>query len=467
MKKLVWVITTMAIVLSSFWHVAAQDFQKKQVSHHVFIITNPEVGESQVVFQSEKGLVVLNSFWSAIPAGFYKNEIKKTLDRDDFQYIINVVDRLDLFGGNAVYQESHIIGHHTFLNKYKGKEKEVEEEIKDLIDMWRWKEDVSRQRLETHEKGSEDAIVEENWMNTCKKRADELEAGFSLVLPDIYYNDRMALDLGNITLNLIWFGKAGNYDGMSLVVIPEDKLAIIPGFIIHSHHLAPYPYSMYKPLDVERWITVLEEILEGAHAVEKVICGNNEVWSREKAHFHLAYIKKLWHRVSRLESEGHDLVEIQDRLSLDNEFSFVKDMHVYLENGDDWVRPQHRDHVKLFFLQHKNLASEIIKKGGLDSLQVSLSKIRNNEVEDLYFDEFSMNAIGYYLLNLQKIKEAIEVFKLNVYQFPNSSNAYDSLAEAFMKNGDTGEAIRNYQRSLDLNPDNENAREMLDKLKMD
>ena len=120
--------------------------------------------------------------------------------------------------------------------------------------MWRWKEDVSRKRLASHEQGSEKAINEERWMNTCKQRADELEQGFSLLLPIVFYNDRMDLDLGNITLKLIWFGKAGNYNGMTVVVIPEERLAIIPGFILHSQHLAPYPYDGDVKRDVPRWI---------------------------------------------------------------------------------------------------------------------------------------------------------------------------------------------------------------------
>jgi tetratricopeptide (TPR) repeat protein len=430
------------------------------------VVTDPEGGEDQLVVKSEKGLVVFNTFWSEITAQKYKQEIARAFNRDDFTYTLNLVDRLDLFGGNATYKETMIIGHESFLKKYQGKEKEVAAEIKQLIEMWRWKAEVSRQRLEKHEKGSEKAISEERWMNTCRQRADELEKGFSLLLPTISYSDRMNLNLGDITLQLIWFGKAGNYNGMTVVVIPEEKLAIIPGFILHSHHLAPYPYGAYAELDVPRWISVLEEILEGENAIERVLCDISDVWSRERAHTHLDYIRRLWNSVKTAEAAGKDLNEVQDQFSLDKEFAFVKAMPVYQERGDEWVRPQHQSHVRVFFLQHKNLASEIIKKGGMDSLQLSLAKIR--KVRDngsyIYFDEASFNGIGYSLMNSGKIAEAIEVFKLNVELFPESFNVYDSLGEAFMKSGDNENAIKNYQKSLELNPNNTNAKEMLQKL---
>jgi len=36
------------------------------------------------------------------------------------------------------------------------------------------------------------------------------------------------------------------------------------------------------------------------------------------------------------------------------------------------------------------------------------------------------------LLEVDKIKEAIEIFKLNVEEYPESGNVYDSLGEAYM-----------------------------------
>ena len=182
-------------------------------------------------------------------------------------------------------------------------------------------------------------------------------------------------------------------------------------------------------------------------------------------HSHLEYIRKLWNSVKSLEAQGKTLQEIQEKLSLDKDFAFVKEMQVYKSNGDNWVRPQHELHIKHFFLQGKNLASEILKNGGPESIQASLNKI-NKHGRDIYFDEMYINRLGYEWMNTGHISEAIEVFKLNTVAFPQSSNAYDSLGEAFMKSGDKKNAIKNYKKSLELNPDNDNAKEMLIKLKI-
>ncbi|MBN2091723.1 tetratricopeptide repeat protein [candidate division KSB1 bacterium] len=460
MKRLIFVVM---FIIFTFTIAFTQNFQLKKISDKVFIVIDPAGGENQVVIKSEKGLVVLNTFWSQITARKFKNEIARASNRNDFAYTLNLVDRLDMFGGNATYKETIIIGHDSFMEKYKGKEKEVDAEIQRLIEMWRWKEDLSRKRLETQEKGSEKAKTEEQWMNTCKQRADELKDSYSLVLPTVYYNDQMALGLGDVTLKLIWFGKAGHYNGMTLVVIPEEKVAIIPGFIMHSQHLAPYPYNEYAELDVPRWISVLEEILEGENAVEQVICGMDDLWTRERAHTHLEYIRKLWNNIKIAEADGKTLSQVQDQLSLEKDFAFVKDMQVYKDRGDEWIRPQHQSHVSVFFLQDKNLASEIIKKEGIASLP-RLRKLQE-EGSDLYFDETSINAIGYFLMSSGKIAEAVEIFRFNVELFPESANVYDSLGEAYMKSGDKKNAIKNYQKSLELNPNNDNAKKMIEEIK--
>ena len=467
LRPLTPAVYTLLTLLFSFGFSQTQDFQSKEIADRVFSVQDTVTDDLQLVIASEKGLVVLNSFWSVTTAQRFKAAISEALKCDDFACVIDMTERLDEFGGNAAYNGIPIIGHKALLDEYQGKEEEVRAEISRLIAMWRHKADLSRQRLPGYEPGSADAVVEQHWLTTCERRADELETGFSLVLPTETYEDRTTLDLGDLTLNLIWFGRAG-YNGITVAVIPELKLAIIPGFVLHSQHLAPYPQAQFARLDVPRWIEVLEEILEGDKAVDRVLCGTgfDDSWSRERARAHLHYIRELWKAVAKAESEGKGLPEIYAQLSLENEFAFVKEMQTYKDSGDDWLRPQHDIHIRLFFLQHKRPASEMFEGAGLDSVAVVVDRIRKlkNEGSNVYIEEASLNGIGYYLLGRERYDDAVEVLRLNVDMFPESSNAYDSYAEALMSRGDIQEALLNYNKSLELNPENDNARQMIERL---
>ena len=79
--------------------------------------------------------------------------------------------------------------------------------------------------------------------------------------------------------------------------------------------------------------------------------------------------------------------------------------------------------------------------------------------------EDNLNTSGYNLINANRLNDAIEVFRLNVKLFPNSWNPYDSLGEALALAGDKEEAIKNYEKSIELNPNNTNGKTALEKLR--
>lgn len=80
--------------------------------------------------------------------------------------------------------------------------------------------------------------------------------------------------------------------------------------------------------------------------------------------------------------------------------------------------------------------------------------------------EQQINDMGYKFLNTpNKLDEAIKFFELNTKNYPASFNAYDSLAEAYLKAGNKELAKTNYKKSLELNPKNENATKVLAQIK--
>jgi predicted alpha/beta superfamily hydrolase/Flp pilus assembly protein TadD len=106
-----------------------------------------------------------------------------------------------------------------------------------------------------------------------------------------------------------------------------------------------------------------------------------------------------------------------------------------------------------------------IQRAGIEAGQKTFRDLRADSSNKYYFEEREFNELGYRLLGRGRIADAITIFKLNVELYPDSFNAYDSLAEAYMKSGDTKLAIKNYTRSLELNPNNTNAEEMLKELR--
>jgi len=106
---------------------------------------------------------------------------------------------------------------------------------------------------------------------------------------------------------------------------------------------------------------------------------------------------------------------------------------------------------------------QLEKKGYKYSIQtVENIKKKNKNFE---LKENEINSWGYQLLEQDEKKKALEIFKLNIYLFPESANTYDSLGEAYAILGMPSLAIKNYEFSLKLDPKNTNATEQIEKLK--
>jgi CubicO group peptidase (beta-lactamase class C family) len=107
----------------------------------------------------------------------------------------------------------------------------------------------------------------------------------------------------------------------------------------------------------------------------------------------------------------------------------------------------------------------VIDAQGFEAAIALYEQLRTTPGTRYDFSEPELNSLGYTLLDRRRNADAIRVFELNVQQFPTSSNAFDSLGEAFYRTGRRVEAAQAYSRALKLDPSNVNARAMLLKLK--
>jgi len=127
-----------------------------------------------------------------------------------------------------------------------------------------------------------------------------------------------------------------------------------------------------------------------------------------------------------------------------------------------WV-PQ----VKTAYDPRKSIAetlSATIASSGIDAAAKQYHDTTAAEPSTYNFDEGELNSLGYQLIGTKKFKEAISILQLNVEAYPQSSNVYDSLGEAYMDDGVKPLAIANCQKSLELNPKNRGAVVMLQRL---
>ncbi len=106
-----------------------------------------------------------------------------------------------------------------------------------------------------------------------------------------------------------------------------------------------------------------------------------------------------------------------------------------------------------------------LQGGGAQGLEDAYRKYKTDPSTSALFTEREVNGFGYAIMNQGLLPAAVRVFELNAESYPNSFNAWDSLAESYMNSDMDDKAIANYEKSLALNPANQNARDMMAKIR--
>ena len=109
---------------------------------------------------------------------------------------------------------------------------------------------------------------------------------------------------------------------------------------------------------------------------------------------------------------------------------------------------------------------ELARAGELDEALEVFEGARRDHPDQLLLGERAINRLGYEFMP-NRAELAQRIFVLNTELHPDSWNVWDSLAESYMVLGNRDEAVRLYEKSLSLNPDNENAKEKLAELRAD
>lgn len=111
---------------------------------------------------------------------------------------------------------------------------------------------------------------------------------------------------------------------------------------------------------------------------------------------------------------------------------------------------------KLRTMNKKNLL-ELLQSGTSVDEIIKISKGSDIGNSEYNFSESGINVFGYQLMGEGRDMDALKIFELNIDLHPEGFNGYDSYGECLVKIGRIEEGIAAYKKSLELNPKNDNA----------
>jgi tetratricopeptide (TPR) repeat protein len=146
--------------------------------------------------------------------------------------------------------------------------------------------------------------------------------------------------------------------------------------------------------------------------------------------------------------EKHQTVIILDNAGLGQHHGKITNSIIGILNGQPFDPPK-RSIAEILY--------KIAVEKGVAAAVAEYRKLKTENSPTLDFSERELNTLGYQLVGMKRLKDAIEIFKLNVEMFPKSANPYDSLGETYLADGQKDLALANYKKAVELDPANANA----------
>jgi glyoxylase-like metal-dependent hydrolase (beta-lactamase superfamily II) len=373
----------------------------QRLSDRVIVLSRLNTNVTAIA--TPNGIVIIDTHRSPTLMRSMADIIKDEFGRDDFAYVINTHGHWDHCSGNQVFAGATIIGHEYCPEAIRQypPDSDRQERAHDRR-LARLEEKLVKQ-----EQGSPEAQRAAADIRAQKMIVGDLDGTYVPTPPTMTFENRKRIDLGDATLELIHCGAAHSIHDI-FVFVPQENI-LMTGDVFCGP--TSFCFSINAMTDVTRLLTCMDEIL-GADEELTIIPGHGDFMARD------------------------DLASLRDRLA-----------EKYSE-----IQPAKSAAKKL---------RDLIDSIGIDPALAEL----DGAAEGLEFLEGEWHVLGRRLLVRGMVDEAIKVIEFSLKKLPQSALLHDVLGEAFLKKGDEAAAIEHYERSLEIEPRNRNASELLQMLR--
>jgi len=457
-QRLIISIVVIASLLGSAF-AAEEEFRVVRLGENAAVFQiGKEYSTNVVALASRRGLIVIDTGVLPSQGAALRAAVVREFNRKDFAYVVNTHAHFDHSDGNQAFADVPIVAHQNaaremnrwyqssaameaFLRIRAGYQTELEGELKKAAA-------GSRDEPRIRERMAENAAL-----------MDDFRQGrFVPTKPTILFSDRLTIDLGDMTLNLVYFGRAHTESDI-LIHIPQLRMLMI-GDLFHKDWLPSFEGAA---VDVPRWFMALESLPIGSEAVERVVPGHDALMTGDDLRARSAYLKDIWDGVAAARREGATLAAAKERFPFEKKYPGLAGL-IRVWQGQDL----HLGNVEAAWrLQSESTAralESLIMARGLDA---AIAEYRKTIIgnERYVQNENETNALGYRYLQSGRTAEAVAVFEINTEAFPRAWNTWDSLAEAYMNGGEMEKAERCYAKSIELNPENQDGKDNLSSLR--
>ncbi len=260
--------------------------------------------------KGQKGLAIIDTEMSPRIMAPIKERIEREFGRKDWAYVINTHAHDNHAGGNSLFQGAVVVGHENLAEDMKG---------------------ITHRRIEHHEP-ERAAVLMKNLRaflpqvarNPAQARmvrgeikfwelyTRDAREGYEVVKPTLTFADTQTLDLGDLQLELTFFGK-GHSNSDIMIYVPQERL-LVTGSAVYQRAQVPEVAEETGLQDVRRFIAVLDRFLPEEVTIDHVVPSHSPLLLKSDLAPVRDYYQRMLTGVEAARKEGLTLEQTKRRL---------------------------------------------------------------------------------------------------------------------------------------------------------
>ncbi len=314
----------------------------ERLSEHVLLAYWLGTGRCNLtVIQSQKGLVIIDTEMSPRIMAPIKKRIERELGRNDWAYVINTHAHMHHTGGNTLFKGAVVVGHENLPEDMEWlvhKQADAEAKRQDLD---RAAQTLRNLRAALRQAGGNRAYTQiiHGEIKFWELYVQDMQEGYEVVKPSLTFADRHTLDLGDVKLELVFFGKGHSISDI-LTYIPQERL-LVTGAIVYQRGHLPEIGERTQMQDVQRFLTILDEFLAPDVRIDHVISSHSPPLLKNDMIPVRDYYQGMLSAVRAARREGLTLSQTTARLSVRRSFPAFRE-----PPPGDWAHGMHERNLR-------------------------------------------------------------------------------------------------------------------------
>ncbi|MFC1793172.1 hypothetical protein ACFL3Q_06255, partial [Planctomycetota bacterium] len=170
----------------------------------------------------------------------------------------------------------------------------------------------------------------------------DVEEGFEIVKPTVTFSDRHTLDLGDLRLEMVYFGKGHSMSDI-LIYIPQEGV-LITGAIVYLRGHLPGITERAELKDVQRYIDVLNSFLEEGLKIDRVITSHSPVLTRNDLKYVRDYYQTMLDGIRVAQQQGLTLEQAKERFTVRKKFP-----RFYQKQSAEWSKAKQDRNIRVLW----------------------------------------------------------------------------------------------------------------------